>query len=95
MPLISITSFSSHAGALRGRSLLGFGWVIVICISFDMTLSFQGKTPSASGLGSNFAFVVQDVFKWDYVIRKFIYHSAIEMFLAVSNVNRISLHCRL
>jgi len=40
---------------------------------FDMTLDFEGKTPSASGLGSNFPFVVEDAFRWDYVFRKFIY----------------------
>jgi hypothetical protein len=29
---------------------------------FDIKLDFQGKTPSAPGLGSNFAFVEQDVY---------------------------------
>ena len=70
------------------RYFVLFEWLYNV-LPFDMTLDFEGKTPSASGLGSNFPFVVEDAFRWDYVFRKFIYSSSIEMFPVVSDVNRI------
>ena len=72
------------------RYFVLFEWLYNV-LPFDMMLDFEGKTPSASGLGSNFPFVVEDAFRWDYVFRKFIYSSSIEMFPAVSHVNRIPL----